>query len=630
MADVSDCRWWQKHGSEATARSITAALAVLDKFHDGRKAYLATAARLYGNLPPTSMFSGAIDASSGGFGVGTTGIQLRRNITQSCVDTVQARVASRINPMVMWLSSGGTYKSRRRAKKLTRFTEGLFREQKTRTLTPRMFKDAEIFGSGYIAVEIEHGRVKFSRILENELRWDEVEARYAPPRQLHRVRPVDRDVLLALFPSKSAIINRAQSEEEKSSEVSRRSLAPLVVVRESWRLPDGPGSKGRHVISIPDGCLVDEAWEHDFFPIVKFDYNDRPVGWTGQGLVEILCDHQVALNRALGAISTSQYLMGSWKIGLEEGSRVNPNHLTNAHGSVFWYRRTASGGGLPVYLTPPIVQPEVYQEAERIEQKMYQLSGVSMMTASGVKAPGVNAAVAMRQMVDIENDRFATVSAKYEQAHVELGRIAIEMISDLVKAGGKEGYSVQDLSSRRQPVLDFKDIDFKRDEFTIQAFPVASLPNDPEGRLQRVQEYIAAGWLDPRQGRMLLSFPDVQSWENLQDAATEWIQCSIDSIVDEHEYIAPDADEDDLATALELVTQEISLAKVGGLEDEDAEAMKLLRMWKSEVERLLNDQQAQANAQQAQAPAAEPLAKPAPLPVSQLLPMAQQPQNPAM
>lgn len=623
--ESKDARWWDRNGSEATAKGVTSALAVLEKYWENRKLYLGTAARLYGNLPPTTMFGPTADPAAG---FGTMGARLTRNVIQSCIDTIQARVASRIHPMVMWLSTNGTYRARRRAKRLTRFTDGLFREQKTNVLMPRVFKDAEIFGSGYVAVVLENGRIKFERLLESELRWDEIEARYGMPRQLHRVRPVDRDKLLALWPSKSAIINRADAFMARDNgDAQQAPLSPLVQIRESWKLPDGPDAKGRHVVTIPGGVLVDEEWTHDWYPIVKVDYNSRPIGWTGQGLVEILADTQVAINRHLHAISTSLYLMGTFKIALEEGSRVDPNQLTNGFGSIFWYRRTASGGGLPAYLAPPAIQPELFDEVARLEQKAYQLSGVSMTTAGGIKQPGVNAAVAMREMVDIENDRFATVSANYEAAHVELGRIAVELLADSVERGDVDKYTVQDIGSRRKPIVDFEDIDFDRDEFSIQAFPVSSLPHDPAGRMQTVQEWIAAGWLDPKQGRRLLQFPDIQSWESLQDASTEWIEYALDEIIDGNRVIAPDPDEDNLAEALELVAQEILLAKLGGMEDDEPEVMSNLRRYRDKVILLLQTKQAMAMPPQMPAgpmgpPAAAPMGRPPPQPISELMPVA--------
>lgn len=616
-----DSRWWDVRGSEAVAKSVSSALAVLDHFWDSRKRAMESAARLYGGMSPAALFGPSAD--SGG-GLAFSGGRLTRNVIQPCVDTVQARVASRIHPMVLWLSTNGSYRAKRRAKRLTRFTDSLFREQKTEVLMPKVFKDAEIFGSGYVSVSLEHGRIRFDRFLESELRWDEIEARYAPPRQVHRVRPVDRDVLLAMWPSKSGIINKADDFLDKDGASGQQlSLSPLVQVRESWRLPDGPDDKGRHVISIPDGTLVDEEWEHDWFPFVKIDYISRPIGWSGQGIVEILVDTQIAINRHCHAINTSLHMMGTFKVWIDEASKINPADVNNSFGSVGLFRRTQSGGGPPTYLTPPVIQREIFEELNRLESKAFQIVGISQTTASGMKQPGVNAAVAMREMVDIENDRFATVSANYESAHVQLGRIAIELLADSVRRGEISEYTVQDIGSHRAPIVDFKDIDFEADEFSIQAFPVSSLPNDPEGRLQTVQEWIAAGWVDAKQGRRLLNFPDIAAFESLEDASREWIERCIDAIIDDAEYIAPDPEEDNLQEALTLVTQEIALAKVGGLEDDDPSAMALLRRYRDEVARLIEMQQA-AMAPPPQAPGAGPMGVPGPRPVSELMPVAPQ------
>lgn len=619
MSTYEDCLWWEKNGSEAKAKAITAALEVIDKFRGPRIQYLTTCARLYGNLPPITYFGGTqtLDpADVNGPMFVMNGGRLTRNVIQSCVDTIQARVASRIHAMIMWLTTGGTYRARRKARRLTQFCDAVFREQNTKTLMPFVFKDAEIFGSGYIQPYLEYGKIKYERFLEHELHWDEIEARFKQPSQLHRVRPVDTRRLEAVYSKKKAIIRQAASKNEQTNDTTK-SLSATVEVRESWRLSNGPDDKGVHIVSIDTGVLLEEEWDHDFFPVVKVDYNPRPMGWTGQGLPEILCDTQVALNRHLQALSTSLYLAGTYKLALLEGSRVDPNMINNGFGTAFWYRNPPGGGsGLPVYIEPKAFPAEGYQEIARLEQKAYQLAGVSVTSAAGIKQPGVNAAVAMREMVDIEADRFATISTIYEMAHVQLARVTVTLIADAKKRGEITDYTVKNPGSRYRPLLSFNDIGYEHDMFMVQPFPVNSLPKEPAGRLQKVQEWVSSGWITPRDARRLMEFPDVQSWENMQDAATEWIEYCLDRIVEDGEYEPPSPDEDDLQTALELVTQEISLAKLGGLE---RERLKMLREWRDEVSRLI----------QLLAPPPPPmpipLGKPAPKQVSELMPVAQQP-----
>ena len=612
-----DVDWANATGSQEVANRVTSTINVITSYRDRRVQVDIRNAKLYGNQAQLSAYGPVYSELATAQSTASTRISF--NIIQSCIDTVTARVAGRIRPTVMWATSEGNYKARRRAKKLNRFTYGFVREQRMQELGIQIFRDSCIFGSGLNAIVIEGNRVKLERVLQSEIFIDEVEALHGCPRELHRVKPVDISKLKVMFPSKMGILNQCESVTAKIGDVPEQSIAVMVSVRESWRLPDGPDNPGRHVITILNGTLLDEEWKHDFFPFVKMNYNDRCYGFWGQPLAEILADTQVAINKHLNTISYSLHMMGSYKIAIEMDSKVNPNHLGNMPGAYFFYRRQP-----PVFMTPPAVQSEVYTELQRLINQGYQLSGCSQLTAAGLKQPGVNAAVAMREMVDIENDRFSVISQRYEQWFMDNIKIAVEMIQDLVNSGKDVDYTVCDISSKRSPIVNWKDIDFKRDEFTLFNFPVASLPEDPEAREQTVTEWAQAGWIDQKTAMRLMHYPDISMWESLNESGQDYVEYCVDKLIDENTFIALDATEDDINYALEYIVKEITFAKVGELEPT---ILNNMRRWRDDVQRLISKVQAQAQAQmqaaQAAAQPSAPIAKPQLRPTSDLLPVSQ-------
>jgi len=113
---------------------------------------------------------------------------------------------------------------------------------------------------------------------------------------------------------------------------------------------------------------------------------------------------------------------------------------------------------------------------------------------------------------------------------------------------------------------------------------VSSLPSDPAGRLQTVQEYAQAGYLSPRQARRLLDFPDLEQVESLANAQENAIVRDLDRIVEDGEMTPPDAFTD-LAMARELALQYLAEGKCNGLEEE---RMELLRRYVADVDTLQN------------------------------------------
>ena len=64
----------------------------------------------------------------------------------------------------------------------------------------------------------------------------------------------------------------------------------------------------------------------------------------------------------------------------------------------------------------------------------------------------------------------------------------------------------------------------------MKCFPVSSLPDDPAGRLQTVQEYMQAGILSIRQGSRLLDFPDLEAEETLDTAREEYLHTILEKM----------------------------------------------------------------------------------------------------
>jgi len=146
----------------------------------------------------------------------------------------------------------------------------------------------------------------------------------------------------------------------------------------------------------------------------------------------------------------------------------------------------------------------------------------------------------------------------------------------------------------------------------MKMFPTSSLPQEPAGRLQTVQEYVQAGFISPRTARRLLDFPDLEAVEDLQNAPEEYLKKVLDAIVDDGEYTPPDQ-WDDLALAEQLALEYIASGKQNKLDDEK---LMLLIQWLEQVRAYLQ------KAQQATLPALgapQPQAAPMPTPTSDLI-----------
>lgn len=526
------------------------------------------------------------------------------NVIQSVVDTVVSKMAKN-KPKPLFLTSGGDYRLQSKAKKLDKFVDGIFYENNLYPLALEILRDAAIGGTGCLHIYPAHGRIKMERVMISELYVDEYESFYGKPRQLHRVKSIDRQVLSDLYPTQKKAIDEVNGAREDTSG-TYASIGDLVTVAESWHLPSSPGAKdGLHVISINNKILFQESYEQDTFPFVFLHWSKRPNGFWGQGLAEQLQNIQLEINKLLWVIQRSMQLAGSFKVLLENSSKIVKEHLNSDVGAIVTYTGTP-----PQYVTPPIVPAEIYQHLMNLKQSAYEQAGISQLSASSQKPMGLDSGKALREFNNIESDRFMVIGRQYEEFFMSAAKLAISVAKGLYEIDSD--FEVKVPGKKFIETIKWEEVDLADDEYLMKIFPVSSLPNDPEGRLQTIQEYVQAGFIDPRTARKLLDFPDLEQVESLANAVEERINEILDAIVEGGDYTPPDPFMD-LSLARQLTLQYYNKYITEDLEEEKLE---LFRTFLAQIDALTQ----QAQAPQSGMPGAQPQANPEAPPTSDLIP----------
>jgi hypothetical protein len=438
-----------------------------------------------------------------------------------------------------------------------------------------------------------------------ELKVDEVEGLHGEPRQLHRVKDVDRSVLTAAFPKCKKLIQLAP-RNAYSYRSNSENISDSVTVRESWHLPSKPGGDdGRRVLTLGNGTIDVFDWNRDHFPFARFCWNPRLIGYWGQGGVETCESLQMQVNKVMWLMQRSFHLAGSFKILLENGSKVVPPKLNNDVGAIINYTGTK-----PEYVVPPVMPAEAYQYLLQLKNSIYEQFGVSQLSATAQKPAGLNAGKALREYQDIESERFMVVGQSYERYYLDLARLAVEEMRELAEED--PNYEVVVPGKRNTESINWKDVELDEDDYVMKLYPISSLPSDPEGQLSTISEYIQAGMMKVRTGRKLLNFPDLDAEEELADAQENYLHKIIEDIIDEGKY-TPIEGYDDLDLALELALEYYAQSKTNGLEEEK---LDLIRQFIDDVNLKKNG----ADTGMQQLAALAPQAAPNPQPQSNLVP----------
>lgn len=643
--------WWNQSGM-VLASSVQSTLEALRIAQTQRFRQLAMSAMLYGNRPAFQVY-------------GTNQLRLVRsqavpvgrltyNVIQSAIDTLVSKTAQD-ETIPYFLTSGGNWRQQRRAKKLTKFCDGVFYENDAKTFVPLCERDALICGDSMVHVYKHNGRVCWERVLVTEMYVDELEGQYGKPRSMHRVKAVDRMKLLSSpwvgkSKSKRDLVLRALRVPEDGP-ATRGVTNDMVEVRESWHLPsveyteDGEARKtdGRHVITIDGGCLLDEKYTKDYFPFVRLTWTPAVLGYWGQGAAAQIQGQQLEINKLLWVQSRSLHLAGTFKVWVKIGSQVVSEHVSNQIGTIGKY----AGDTPPQYVTPPPYHEELPRRIDDLINKAFEMLGVSSLSAQSKKPAGLNSGEALREYADIQSERFYAWGQTVQQFVIDLAKMSIRVAREIYMEDGE--YEVRRPSSRYGgrsfvETINWKDIDIDECDYVTKAFNVPALPGTPAGLKSTIAEQVQAGWLNPRQARRLMSYPDLTAEDMLSNAAEDWIQFCLDKMVDgevdgeddpksadfkgsdeadpglDKDYTAP-APEDDLSAAMEMVTEYIQEAKVNGV---SAYRIAMLMTYKDQVEIL----QQEAMAAMSPAPGAAPMPGGAPTavpqapPTSDLLPVA--------
>lgn len=606
-------RWWLAEDKILPA-AIMSQVAAIIQSDRGRIDQYNNFGKLYGTYTPS--FWNGYQIANSGKPVAPMRDRLTYNIVQSCVDTVTAMIQSN-KPKPMFLTSAGDSKIQQRAKKLDAFCYGIYYENDIYSLGPKVFRDACIFGEGIIHCYSDNGRIKFERVLPYEILVDYLESHYGPEatKSLHRIKNIDRTHLMELYPDHAKEI-ASMSNTSQFISASNHSVSDTVTVVESWRLPVG-GRPGLHVMTTENTILGKEEYNDEFFPFAVMRYSPRLYGFFAQGMTEQLVPIQTELNRTLISIQRSLYMGGTHKIFVKAGSKVIKSHFDNMIGTILEY----AGDTAPQYIVPQLVQPEIYQHLESIKAMGYQLPGVSQMGATSVKTPGVNSGRAMRTEQNINTQRHQTIEQAYNQfLAVDLTKIVVSVAKSAYSDG--KNVSAKVPGKRFIQKIKWKEVDLDQDEFVLQIYPVSKLPNDPEGRLQSIQEMMQSGLLSPEEGRRLLDYPDLDAEEGLANAMTDYLHKILDGIADDGKYTAP-APDDNLAQAQKLVLEYIVRGKLNNIAPE---RLDLLRTFNKQIKMLLNPPipGAAPGGPMTMGPSgptpSAPMANPMPTPTSELLP----------
>lgn len=550
-----DQRWYLDEFKSDRAKRVNAVADRLWNDSRGRREDYARYWSMYLNYPITNL-------TPRRFSYRTMQLANRKLTFNGCRAVCDAYVAKVTNqsPRVSFSTSGATWEVRQKGKRLEQFNDGMLYEQDMYAVGRMLETDAAVTGTAVIITlpdgEGENALIRYERDGAEDYFCDDVEADGKDPRCFYRRKEVDRLRAMAMFPEKAAEI--AQSNRQPENQLGERAPrgtgeTDSVIITWAWHLPSGMGPWGRDGTDTGDGMLVitcgdvlvlEEPCTH--YPF-EFLYVSEPShGVWGDGFVAQLMPMQFELDELLQMIRLA--MRGSsvrWIV--DRSSQVNPLSISGIPGSQIGY----NGGAPPTAVTPPAVAPEVYQHLDRIWQRMFEVPGISQLSAQSQKPAGLNSGKALQTYADIESERFQVSYHLYQTLFLRLARQTIALAREL--ADENPNFMVKCLTRKTMKAIKWADADLDDNDFAMKEYATSAFALTPEARMQQIQDSLNSGspLISPREGRRLLKDPDIDAFDDLKDASYNLVMDQISDILEEGEF-SPPVPQMDLNEAIEL------------------------------------------------------------------------------
>lgn len=501
------------------------------------------------------------------------------NVIKSVIDTVHSKITKN-KPKVQYLTDGGNYNQRTKAKNLTKYVNASFLDIGFYKNNALAFRDCGVFGTGFVKFYKDPigKKIRCERVVTDEIIVDDDDGMYGTPDCLYQVRYVNRYILKKQYPEYSNEIDASQSIT-----VSSRKQTDLVEIAEGWKLSEV--KKGRHVICLKQLVLFDEKYEENYFPFVVTRWSNPLYGYFGLGICDELVDIQQEIDRLLKNISKAINLIAIPTWWVPNGSNVSSQQIGNRIGQIISYDEGRTGSP-PKPFTPTAMNPEVYNHLKWLIQSAYEKTGVSQLSAQSAKPSGLNAAVALRTVQDIETERFYSVADNYQQTYIDAGKIIIALSKSLdadLKKNGETGLIVKGISDDNMESIKWSDCNLEENRYIMQGWPVNLLPDRPEGKIQAVTELIKTGVISANKAHSLLPYPDIQAEISIEFAPQILIDKILDRILVDGIYQQPEP-HFDLNYAMISAPKYYNQGKVENAPEEHL--MKIL-LFMDDTERLL-------------------------------------------
>lgn len=433
------------------------------------------------------------------------------NVIKSCIDTKVSKM-SQLKVRPFFNPVNGLWKTRKVCRVAQQWSDEWCKREKLYPFANMAYRDAQIFDVGHIWVnEVDRKPV---RIMPWEYYIDPAEQTFKKhSRCMVKFRQYPLWALRDIF--------KADSKNKDAYE--RNPFYRAKEYRIYYHLDAGKR------YDIVDG-EVEKIIEINFkrSPVATIHYCPPVKGIWTSSLVDDLITLQKELDLVNEKIHDAEENTPANLILVPTIGGVKASTFDAGKAALMWEYEPVPGVAAPAnYVTPASVNPQLLQRRKEIIESMYNISGVSMLSAQSKKPTGINSGVMLDTLEDVESERFNFEQQNFEEFCMTINEIAIEVFPE--DAGI--------LPKRKQrPSITWKQIKDERDFYSIQFAPASALSNTPKVKMEQVEKLQKMGLIGPEWVAEMLQFPDLEKSYGIAAANRDDIEMITERAAEDGEF----------------------------------------------------------------------------------------------
>ena len=463
----------------------------------------------------------------------------RYNVIRQCSDSLANRVY-KSRPFLQVCPINGDSTTRFEAESLTQYMDAAFYELDLWQTIELAGFDSRIWGDGFIKIDNgTNGKLTATRVLADEVVVDENECNGSGISRMG----------IRIFVSRKAMIQEPYIKGNAKAEEAIR-CAPksnngfyfggdidytdVIVLREAWSFAtcnrDADGNEteipGVYVLGVGDFTLKSEPWLRDHAPLARLPFSLMPTGFYSQGMVELALGLQRELDRTMAANWENRRRAAWPRIGIAQGSNVDPGKLGDKSNGIYYYTGTK-----PEFEFPPSTSPDEWTYEESIIRRIKEIFRVNDQQMAGIRPKQISGKAV--NLIDELDD--AAHSDLFQ--HME---DFVECLGNLVIEASEDSQPSVTLPGRIAQLIDWKGLNWDKKKFYLRPFPVGRLSQSIAVKQEQIRSWYAEGAISKQTKMRLEQVPDTDGYQSLANAAEDFIEMQLDELIKTGKYQPPE------------------------------------------------------------------------------------------